>query len=185
MRQIFAFPSHARACAVLSLVLATAGAAANASVVWQLNNFSFTDGATATGQFTWDEATNVATSWNIATTAGTLGANTYMDINSSMYTSASANSITFYVGSRQLRLAFLNVDNLDTPTSHLTLFSQNFGQTGQNGYLECNNCSPYRVGQAGAYLSSAVPTSAIPEPSTAALSVLTLGLLAAVRRRKV
>lgn len=54
---------------------------------------------------------------------------------------------------------------------------------GENGFLECVNCSPYRIGKAGAYLSAGVPPSDVSEPSTAALSVLALGLLAFVRRK--
>lgn len=167
------------------LLLATLSGfgSAHASVLWQLNNFNFNDGATATGWFRWDPGANKATSWNIATTAGTLGAHIYLETNSSMYTTFAGDDITFYVGNRQLRIGIANADVLDTASAHLAPAVPNPGQVGPYGFLECVNCAPYRTGQAGAYLSADVPPSNVPEPSTAALSVLALGLLAAVRRK--
>jgi hypothetical protein len=167
------------------LAFATMGAAsgaANASVIWHLNDFSFTDGATAAGWFSWDETSDRATSWNITTTAGNLGAFTYTDGNSSTYTTFAGDNITFYAGTRQFRIGMTNPDVFDTPSAHLAPVASNAG-VGPNGYLECFNCSPYRLGRAGAWLSAAVPPATVPEPSTTALSLLALGLLAAVRRK--
>lgn len=169
----------------LSLLLATivVSASAHASVLWELNNFAFNDGATATGWFRWDEGTNKATSWNIATTAGTLSAFTYLDTNSNTYTTFAGDDVTFYAGTRQLRIGIANADVLDSPSAHLALAVANPGQVGPNGFLECFNCSPYRIGQAGAFLSADEPTTNVPEPSTAALLMVALGSLAAVRRK--
>jgi hypothetical protein len=165
----------------LLLAAITISAGAHASVLWELNNFSFNDGATATGWFRWDEAQNKATSWNIATTAGTLSAYTYLETNSKMYTTFAGDDITFYVGNRQFRIGIATADVLDTASAHLALTVHNAGQVGQNGFLECINCAPYREGRAGAFLSADVTD--VPEPSSAALSILALGLLAAVRRK--
>jgi hypothetical protein len=54
----------------LTLIIATlaAGAAHAVPVVWTLQNISFVDGATASGSFTYDAATQTYTAWNITTT---------------------------------------------------------------------------------------------------------------------
>jgi hypothetical protein len=178
-----------RALLTICLFIATlgAGGAANASVLWQLHDFKFNDGATATGWFRWDTGANKAIEWNIATTAGTLAAYTYLQTNlqtnSSTYTTFAGDDITFFAGNRQLRLGIPNADALDTPSSHFVLAVPNVGQVGPYGFQECLNCSPYRTGLAGAFLSADAPPSNVPEPSTAALSVLALGVLAAMRRK--
>jgi len=169
------------------LALATMGAAsgtATASVIWQLNDFSFDDGATATGWFSWDETSNTATSWNITATAGNLPSFTYTDSNSAMYTTFAGDNVTFYADTRQFRIGIANADVFDTPAAHLAPLAVNAG-VGPYGYVECFNCSPYRLGQSGAWLSAAaaVPAATVPEPSTAALGILALGLLAAARRK--
>lgn len=52
-----------------SLVAAViAGAAHAVPVVWTLNHVSFVDGATASGSFSYDAATQIYTAWNITTT---------------------------------------------------------------------------------------------------------------------
>jgi MYXO-CTERM domain-containing protein len=162
--------------------MGAAGGTANASVLWHLNDFSFDDGATASGWFNWDETSNKATSWNIAATAGTLPAFTYTDSNSATYTTFAGDNITFYIGNRQFRIGTASADAFDTPSAHLAPFGSN-GNVGSYGYLECINCSPYRIGQSGAYLSAQVQPTTVPEPSTAALGLLALGLLVAVRRK--
>lgn len=169
-------------CCLAIATLAGASNAANASVVWQLNNFTFNDGATATGFFRWDEASNKADSWSIVVTPGTLSGYTYDPGSSATFSTASVNSVTFYVGSRQFRLGVTNLDVLDTPSAHLALFAQNIGQVGPNGFLECWNCSPYRTGNAGAYLAAVTPPVNVPEPSTGALGAFGIGLLALARR---
>jgi len=173
---------------ILSLCLAVAtlagaGNAAHASVLWQLNDFSFNDGATATGWFRWDEASNKAVAWNIVTTPGTLGGNTYATNNSGTFSIPSVNSVNFYAGTLQFRIGVTNLDVLDTPSAHLALFAQNVGQVGPYGFLECYNCAPYRTGKEGAYLTAVTPSGDVPEPSTIALSALGMGLLAVARRK--
>lgn len=164
------------------LALVTLSCAAHASVVWQLHDFAFTDGATAAGSFTWDETLHRPTAWNISTTAGVLAAQTYTDANSMAGLATSLNFLVFNVGVRDFRIGFPDFSVLETPVAHLVPNNPNSGFVGPNGYLECDNCYPYRTGVAGAYLS-ALPETHVPEPSTAALSILALGLLAAVRRR--
>ena len=162
--------------------LAGAASAANASVLWQLNDFTFTDGAKVTGWFRWDEASNKAVDWNIVTTPGTLGGHTYTTATSGTFSVPAVESVNFYVGTLQFRLGVTALDLLDTPSAHLALFAHNAGQVGPNGFLECYNCAPYRVGQAGAYLATA-PVNNVPEPSTVALCALGAGLLAVARRK--
>lgn len=167
----------------MAIAMALFGAtAANASVVWTLNNFTFNDGSQATGTFTWDEVLNRATAWHIETTAGRLAAFTYTDANSTMFLSGNADVLNFAFGARQFRIGVLNADVFDTASAHLAPFASNPGLVGPAGYVECINCSPNRIGLTGAYLSADVPTN-VPEPATAALSLLALGLLGLSRRR--
>jgi PEP-CTERM motif len=167
----------------LCIALAAAGSAAHASVTWTLNDFSFTDGGKATGSFTWDEQSQVATSWDIVTSEGSaMAAHSYTELTSSMYKTPSVQSITFYVDKLQFRIGLADLALLNAPSAHLDLHSQNPGATGPNGFLECVNCSPYRLGNAGAFLSAELPDT-VPEPSTVALTFLVLGLLAVARRK--
>lgn len=168
---------------LLSLCLAFAtlvgaGNAANASVLWQLNNFKFDDGARATGWFRWDDTTNTVVEWNIVTNPGSLSGNTYTDANGGTFIVTDFDVLVFYTGSRQFRLGLIDMFALDFPSNHLSLFVQNAGLVGPNGFLECDSCVPYRLGQAGAYLAQTVP-----EPSTVALCLLGTGLLAVARRK--
>ena len=151
---------------------------ANASVIWQLNNFNFDDGATAVGQFEWDEATNNLLNWNIdvlpiangspGTYSNTTGAAIEVEVSNLDYLlfcepNCSGSTWNFRIGLSDL-------DSLDTPVASLLLFSNSVGATGANGFLECKNCISTRQGLAGAYLSAVVP-----EPSIIAL--FGLGLL--------
>ena len=164
--------------------LTAAPLTASASVIWTLNNFKFSDGATATGTFTWEEATNKVTDWHIDTTAGAFGAHTYANgaPGNGVYTVAQNQYLLFQSNGWDLRVALANFDLLDSPAAHLALQSTRPAMTGQDGYIECRNCAPVRYGQAGAFLSAAVAN--VPEPSTIALSGLALAMLAFVHRRR-
>lgn len=160
------------------------GAGAQASVVWTLNNFTFSDGGSASGSFTWDEVNNAATSWNIITTAGSqMSGHTYSSATGLFAANDTFDLLFFTDGPLQFRVGLTDLNDLDTPVAALNLFSQIQGQTGNEGYLECDNCSPYRAGNAGAYLSADVVT--IPEPTTLMLVGLAcFGLVGTSRARR-
>ena len=151
---------------------------ANAAVIWELNNFLFDDGTSATGSFTWNEATNVATSWDILTIDGSRSGTQYSSTTGSFVNLGSF----FFFGevANQFRIGLADLDSLDTPSASLTLFSQNPGSTGPNGFLECTNCGDIREGEAGAYLS----VSAVPVPAAVWLFGSGLVGLIGVARRK-
>jgi hypothetical protein len=174
--------SRLRTRLAAGLALLTLSCATHAAVVWQLHDFAFTDGATASGSFTWDETTHRATAWNITTTPGVLTGLNYTDANSAFFRVDALDFFFFAQGSQQFRMAFPDFSMLDTPAAHLMPSGPNTGYIGPNGYEECVNCNPYREGVAGAYLSAEAVS--VPEPSTMALSFLALGVLGAMRRRK-
>ncbi|GGY42326.1 PEP-CTERM sorting domain-containing protein [Pseudoduganella albidiflava] len=182
--QVFAILSRAARLLAFAALIGTWAGTAQASVIWTLNNFNFTDGATASGTFTWEETTNRVTAWNIATTTGLFFGNSYTSDDPEGLTTVDTNfqMITFWTGNWNLRLGLASLDALDTPAAHQELFSQEPLFTGQHGYLECANCAPYRFGEAGAWLSAAVVQ--VPEPSALALSALALCIMVAVRRRR-
>lgn len=169
------------------LLMAVMLPAQAASVTWTLNKFAFDDGGTASGSFTWDNVGKTATSWNISVSGGNTSsfpALTYTSLNSDSLKNGANEMLYFEQHSsasnkRQFRIGLASLAQLDSPVAVLSLFSVNTGQTGANGFLECNNCSPFRIGQAGAFLSAAP----VPEPSTWALFGIGLAGLFYTRRR--
>lgn len=171
------FRSLVAACALL------ASLGANAGVVWQLNNFAFNDSTSVTGSFEWDAANNVATAWNIVTVDGAMAGVTYSNTSGTVGRADVYQTLIFKEGISQFRLGLKDFDDLDTPSASLVPFSLSTGFVGQYGYLECNNCAPYRFGNAGAFLS-AVDPSEVPEPASIALVGLALTMIGAIRRRQ-
>jgi hypothetical protein len=55
----------------LALLILAPAASADTLVTWTLNNFTFSDGATASGSFVYDATTNTFSSINIVTSSGT------------------------------------------------------------------------------------------------------------------
>ncbi|MET0116510.1 MAG: PEP-CTERM sorting domain-containing protein [Sedimenticola sp.] len=164
---------------MLSAAILFVSLPSNASVIWQLNNFVFDDGATAVGSFEWDEASNTAISWNIdilPVLSDSPGS--YSDATGTSHSYAPLDTLTFQEGDYwQFRLGFADLDLLDTPVASLSLYSQNTGLTGDYGFLECENCNPWREGMRGAYLSPAIP-----EPATLALMGLGLAGIGFARK---
>ena len=181
MKKILHLPSGLLSRVILSVLLGSFACGANASVVWQLNNFVFNDATSATGSFVWDATTNTAISWNIVTVDGGRPGVNYSSATGNFGTSSSIDVMYFSKGFDQFRIGLADLNLLDTPAASLSLVSQNVGQTGANGFLECDNCGSFRLGQAGAFLSA---SSDVPEPSTIAMFGLAFGLIGVARLRK-
>jgi hypothetical protein len=140
------------------------------TVIWDLSNVSFSDGATATGTLNWDATAQTASAWNIAVTAGVLSAFTYTPLDSSLgayYEGDSQKEFLIMVNgsTRQLRL---------TPVSALTDAGTTVAinlntQGGGSGSVECNNCAPYREVTSGSFVAST--------PEAPSIGLLGLGLL--------
>ena len=125
------------AFAALALTLSAFSVQAT-PLTWTLNGVTFSDGATVSGSFVWDAASNSAGAFSFATTNGALGAFTYDGASSSFYgmnvfTSPSLlwtnNSVTRYI-------ALTFVSTLTDAGGTVALTTGNYLA---NGSWECDN----------------------------------------------
>ncbi|VAW48806.1 hypothetical protein MNBD_GAMMA04-1640 [hydrothermal vent metagenome] len=157
---------------------------AKAAVVWNLNDFFF-DSQAVQGYFVWNEDNNSISDWNIATGAFSDSPDYYNPSgSSSTLNTASNQTLLFNDGSSnwQFRIGVEDLDLLDI--SGTIVYLKSNLSVGSTGFLECRNCGPFRYGDTGGYLTSAV--SPVPEPSAITLMLGGLGLVGfmAARRRK-
>lgn len=160
--------------------------ASTASIVnWSLNGVTFSDGATASGNFDWNADSQSISNWNINVTSGVLSAFTYNPADSSAgaYLQAAGYEKTFLISvtgsTRVLRITPLAALTNDGGIIGINL--NTFG--GGSGSVECFNCGPYRLITAGSLTSaSAIPAPA-PEPATAALIGLGFGACVYLARK--
>lgn len=159
---------------VWSIVLFTALLSVNAeaSIIWRLNNFVFTDGGTATGSFTWNDVSTAATAWDISTSGPGTSVH-YANTTGSTVDFPTQGVLIFAEGSLQFRVGLMSLDNLNTSVSNLGLYALDVGLTGPDGFLQCDNCTDVRYGTSGAYLSA----QGVPAPATLALFAFALGVL--------
>lgn len=147
--------------AVLALLFATRVFAV--PIIWTLNGVTFDDGGMATGSFDFDADTSTLLNWDISVSGGNTGSFPALT-----YSTANASS-SYYVGmgnsthTIQFNLSSSNREVRLTPVSDLT----NAGGTvaldlatagGGSGGVECFNCSPFRLINAGS-LSGVAPIS--------------------------
>ncbi len=174
------------AAASLSLVL-LCGAAHAVPVVWTLQNISFVDGATASGSFSYDAATQTYTAWSITTTAtvdrAAIG-NTSLP--GAAYTT---NAFTNASTSSYLNAQSFGVRNLPGPgvLQFGLVFSAPLTDAGGTVALKLSNggfestASGFASRPVVAGVGSVV-ASPVPEPATAALLMLGGAVLLSRRR---
>ena len=166
---------------VVFLVVCLFSGFANAGVIWQLNNFTFDDGATATGYFEWES--NTVVDWSFSTTAGWLEATDYSDETGDVFVAELDGSLNFVEGTNSERVDFRfslsDLSLLNTPVASLPLYTDEPAFVGPNGFLECKNCGSFRFGEAGAFLSAVD----VNEPAVAVLFALGLAFFGVSRKR--
>jgi hypothetical protein len=167
--------------ALAAAISALASPAHAATIRWELNNFTFADGGTATGFFDWDTIALASTNYEISTSGGDVGTFPPVTYDDETTNFAQAVNTLFFFDSanplRVFRIGLSSIATLNTPLAALIPVGNILA--GPTGFVECFNCGPQRLGDAGAgaYLS------AVPEPATVTLIVLGGALSAAVRRR--
>ncbi len=161
---------------------------ANAAVVrWELNEFFFNDGGTASGFFDWDSVAGEAINYDVLVQGGdasTFASFRYTD-ETTLEQSVVSNFRPFVdqvtiqfadavgPGARILRIVVEPHTALDAPVGALAVKS----------FEECINCSPFRLGNSGAFLSGAFVHD-IPEPGSLPNVALAGIVLAAVLWRR-
>lgn len=146
-------------------------------IVWQLAGVTFTDGATASGAFTYDAALDIYSAWNIVVTPGIFTAYNYQPgVDSGFLGLHSAGQVDFVAtppatSGRFVRLAF---------SSPLTgAGGTDLLRTDSSGW-ECNNCDVKRFITAGAVTSAPEPSNLMLVPA----AIVIAGLLRRVPFRR-
>ncbi|MFG6465943.1 hypothetical protein [Roseateles sp. BYS87W] len=130
-----------RASAAAALGLAAAAAHAT-PVVWQLDNVKFTDGASATGSFTFDADTLSYSAWSIQTTNGMFAGQTYDTSTSSTYSALnSAHHFFINLLNNSRYLTFDLVGDLTNAGGAVAIRTP-AGNSARDGSFECLNCAP-------------------------------------------
>ncbi len=162
---------------LLILTLALAPMSFASTVTWNLSDVTFSDGASATGNFQFDADSNTFSSWNINVTAGALSAFTYTNANSSPFDGVQASGYqpTFFFSqngsTRQLRITPLTA--LTDAGGTVAINLNTWG--GGSGSVECDNCTPYRNIVSGSLTTDSL--GGVPEPGS--MCLLGIGLVCA------
>lgn len=155
---------------IVKLLSVVAGAAAITGtspalavpVTWNLNNVTFTDGGTATGSFTFDDAANAVSTFSIMVAGGntdTFPAVTYDNSDAGAFLFNAA-TFGFSLNDSTREIRFVTDAALTSAGGSVNLTSGGLA-------AECYNCSPYRL-----YASGTLQAGAVPEPATWAMMLL-------------
>ncbi len=161
--------------AVFLLLPALCQTASATPVTWTLQDVTFSDGGTASGSFTIDLNRGQILNWDIETTTGTsLAAFDYTPSTANAYESSntelffkSINPVTGPYGTSSSLLFLYFQDPLTNAGGTIDLTSQ--------GY-QCDNCAPFRT-VTGGDVTTDVPASAVPEPSSGFLTLSSMLLI--------
>lgn len=138
-------------------------------MTWSLDNVFFNDGATAGGSFTYDEATNSVSDWNISVSGGNESV-----FPAFTYDPTSTQSVGVYeADSTGLSFQFFVDPNATggTPESRVIVlttegFLTDIGATIPLNITsilwqsrECYNCDPYRLVSSGSLVSVSAPST--------------------------
>jgi hypothetical protein len=187
--------------ATLALPTAANAIPPTPSVVWTLNDFTFNDGATATGSFEWAPDTDQILSWEITMSNVFYGGNNDNKYSPSRYSSSGVRPYDYDSASNSSGfLIFYGYENrytpyrfsfevdpnlLDVESDRLPLeVTTGPGGASRWNFLECvdgNTVCRSSANTTSAYLSSVSP---IPEPETYALMLAGLALVGAAARRR-
>ena len=163
------------ACMAAALIAVLAMPAHANPITWNLSGVTFDDGTSATGSFTIDWASKTWTAFDVATQDGKLPALDYTPGNSGLYfNGAGPNSFSI----------------IDSPAHRYITFAFDQALTAPGAYAintayswDCNNCGTYRRIISG-NVTSLSPSASVPEPSSLALVLPAIGMLALVRRKR-
>jgi hypothetical protein len=169
-----------KALVLLTSAFISAQTSTASTVNWSLNSVAFGDGATASGNFDWDAASQSISNWSINVTSGVLSAFSYTpaDSTAGAFLQAAGYEKTYFFSvtgsTRELRLTPLAplTDQGGTIGINLNTFG------GGSGSVECFNCSPYRPVVSGSLTTASTIPASAPEP--ASVGLMGLGVVASV-----
>lgn len=158
-------------------------------VKWELVDFAFSDGGSASGSFVFDSTTNTYSNIDITTTLGSSYSGTHYAATAGVWGNAYPgwiNAFSAVSTSNYTNAPWFRIDaNIDFNAAIGTIVNQ-WLAVGAEGYCTnalCNSAYEYRETVSGYLL--AVPPSQVPLPSTISLILAaTLAGLIASRQRK-
>lgn len=156
-----------------AMAIAAAAPASAVTIVWTLNNVHFSDGGTASGNFSIDSVTGAAVEYDISTSATT----TF-----SAYHYSSSDGFVFrdYFTANSILIINPEVTRYAVFTflQPLTFGTMNAISTVYGSY-ECTNCATSR------FVTSGFATSSVPEPASWAMILAGFALVGLTLRKGV
>jgi hypothetical protein len=155
---------------LLTAAMLCVGAVQATPVTWTLQGVTFSDGATASGWFTYDADAHASTAFNLSTTNGPdLGAYTYDTATSHFFDNRYLPSSVSWIGKTGTPyLSLLTVTPITNAGGTLTLSGNSY---------ECDDCMNFRMVASGMI-------SSVPEPTGYSLLLAGAGLMGLLARRR-